>query len=553
MAERTFVHDQYTQRRAQFAKLRDCFEGQDAIKEGGTTYLPRPGGMPAGAEGDAMYAAFKQRAIFYPVLERTLRALLGIVFRVPPQVALPGKLEPLKDSLTPEGDSLAESLRAATLETLHMGRHGLLLDLPRQEAGADARPYAAHYAAEDILDWREEVRDGARVVTMVTLRECPQPGDANDEQRLRELLLEDGRYIQRLWVVKADKGRMTPAREPETIEPKIRGESLGYIPFWFIGPYGNKPRIDKSPMLDLVNAALSHYEIGADWRHALHMLAQPTPFIIGDLTDDQIPKRIGAGTFWILPATVLRVDMLEYSGAGVGSLEDALNKLESFMAGLGAKLVHRGHQPETAEAVRVKARDEISVVESSVMSVEDAYRGLLRTAAEWLGQDPAQVQFAMDRDFIEETVDAAMLAALVKACFADKAISRKTYHANLQRGGIIATSRSLEDEVADGASGQAVPQAGQETPDPSQPDAANAGDAAAAQADAAAVADTALNGAQVTALQGVVQAVADGHLPRDAAKILIRKAFPTFNDEEVGKMIDDAEAFTPAPVAGGTP
>lgn len=548
MAERTFEHEQYSKRRAQFAKLRDCFEGQDAVKEASTTYLPRPGGMPAGAEGDAMYAAFLQRAIFYPVLERTLRALLGIVFRVPPQVSLPGKLEPLKDSLTPEGDSLAESLRIATLETLHMGRHGLLLDLPRaQDSGA--RPYVAHYIAEDIIDWREEVRDGARVVTMVTLRESPQGGDARDEQRLRELLLVDGKYVQRLWVVKADKGGMTPAREPEIIEPVIRGEALDYIPFWFVGPYGNKPRIDKSPMLDLVNAALSHFEIGADWRHALHMLAQPTPYIIGDITDDQIPKRIGAGTFWVLPATVARVDMLEYSGAGVGSLEDALNKLESFMAGLGAKLVHRGNQPETAEAVRVKARDEVSVVESTVMSVEDAYRGLLRVAAEWLGQDPAQVQFAMDRDFIEESVDAAMLAALVKACFADKAISRKTYHANLQRGGIIATSRSLEDEIKDGASGDAAaePGAGLNGPDAGL----NGPDGGATQADAAAVADTALNGAQVTALQGVVQAVADGLLPRDAAKILIRKAFPAFSDEDVGKMIDDAEAFAPATQAAG--
>lgn len=463
---RTFHHDLYRRREAQFAKLRDCFEGQDAIRDGGTTYLPRPGGMPAGTDGDAMYAAYKSRALYYPVLERTLRALMGMVFRVPPQLDLPGKLEDVTELFTSEADSLSESLRHTTLETLHMGRHGLLLDLPAGES-TDARPYVAHYAAEDITDWAVEVRNGQKQPVMVMLREPSRPEDGPEVRRFRELILLDGRYTQRCWAC-AGKD-LAPLAEPEVLVPLIRGEALAYIPFWFVGPYSNKPGIEKSPMMDLANATIDHYQIGADWRHALHMLAQPTPYIIGDLKDDQIPTRIGAGTFWVLPATTVRMDMLEYSGVGVQSLEDALTKLEGYAAGLGAKLIHRGRQPETAEAVRIKARDEISVVEATVMSVEDAYRGVLKTMAEWLSLDAEHVQFGMDRDFIEERVDAAMLAALIKACFEDKAISRQTYHANLQRGGVIATSRSLKDEIKDGATGLAEASAHPPTPRPSGP------------------------------------------------------------------------------------
>lgn len=452
-SDQRFFHDTYNLRKAQFQKLRDCFEGQDAVREGGTTYLPRPGGMPSGPEGDEMYAAYKCRAPYYSVLERTLRALLGIVFRVPPQLDVPEKLAYVKDSLTSEGDGLGESLRQSVLEALHVGRHGLLLDLPRAEA-TDAKPYLAHYAAEDITDWREEVQDGRKVVTMVMLRDAAHEGDSRDTQRFRELRLIDGRYVQRCWTCKAGKEGLTPQGEPEEIIPLIKGEALPYIPFWFIGPYSNKPSLQKSPMLDVANASIDHYQVGADWRQALHMLAQPTPYIIGAIDPGQVPKRIGAGAFWVLPESVTRVDMLEYSGVGVSSLEDALNKIEATIASLGAKLIHRGKQPETAEAVRVKARDEISVVESTVMSVEDAYRGVLTTAAEWLGLDPKAVGFGLDRDFIEERLDAAMLAALIKACFEDKAVSRPVFHANLQRGGIIPTSRSLEDEIADGATGE---------------------------------------------------------------------------------------------------
>lgn len=52
----------------------------------------------------------------------------------------------------------------------------------------------------------------------------------------------------------------------------------------------------------------------------------------------------------------------------------------------------------------------------------------------------------------------------------------------------------------------------------------------------------ALNGAQVQALQGVVQAVADGTLARGAAEILLRNAFPSFPDAEIRTMVGIADS-----------
>lgn len=453
MAGKRFYNDDYNRRKAQFKKLRDCFDGQDAVHEAGTEYLPKPGGMPDNNEGSVMYAAYKRRAMYYSVLERTLRSLLGIVFRVPPQVDVPDKIKEQADALASEGDSLDESIRTAVLETLHMGRHGLMLDLPEGER-TDVQPYIAHYAAEDITDWREEVVDGRKQLTQVMLRDELREGDEAGTERFRELVLVEGVYTQRCWCSKSAKDGGIEAIVEREVTPVIRGTPLGYIPFWFVGPYSNKPRLEKSPMLDIANESLNHYQIGADYRHALHMLAQPTPYIIGDIPDDKVPTRIGAGAFWILGPEVTRVEMLEYSGAGTRDLHDALLRSENTMAALGAKLIHRGRNPETAEATRVKARDEISVVESTVMSVEDAYGSLLQTMADWLGIDPSTVAFGMDRDFIEEKVDGAMLSTLIKACFQDKAISRDVYHLNLQRGGIMPTGRTVEDEIEDGATGE---------------------------------------------------------------------------------------------------
>ncbi len=59
------------------------------------------------------------------------------------------------------------------------------------------------------------------------------------------------------------------------------------------------------------------------------------------------------------------------------------------------------------------------------------------------------------------------------------------------------------------------------------------------------VQDTALNGAQVQAMQAIVQAVADGELPAKAARAMLRAAFPTVTDATLDEMLDGLEAFEP--------
>ena len=59
------------------------------------------------------------------------------------------------------------------------------------------------------------------------------------------------------------------------------------------------------------------------------------------------------------------------------------------------------------------------------------------------------------------------------------------------------------------------------------------------------VADEAMNGAQVAALQQMVIAVSKGEMPADSAIIAVRNAFPTIPAAEVEKMFKVAEDFEP--------
>jgi len=71
-------------------------------------------------------------------------------------------------------------------------------------------------------------------------------------------------------------------------------------------------------------------------------------------------------------------------------------------------------------------------------------------------------------------------------------------------------------------------------------------------ASASAVQDTALNGAQVASLQGMLASVKDGSLAPDAAKIAIAAAFPTFDAAQVSQMVS-AQVANPSQVATTAP
>lgn len=53
----------------------------------------------------------------------------------------------------------------------------------------------------------------------------------------------------------------------------------------------------------------------------------------------------------------------------------------------------------------------------------------------------------------------------------------------------------------------------------------------------------ALNGAQVTSLQGIIQSVAEGMLPVDTARALIRSAFPAIPESDIDDMINGVDGF----------
>ena len=77
---------------------RDCVIGGNAVKAGGTRYLPPLAGHNPNSPTDD-YRAYLQRALFFNACARTIEALAGMIFRAEPVIECPEVAAPLIDDV----------------------------------------------------------------------------------------------------------------------------------------------------------------------------------------------------------------------------------------------------------------------------------------------------------------------------------------------------------------------------------------------------------------------------------------------------------------------
>ncbi len=429
-----------------YQKIRDVLDGQDQVQSQGELYLPRPEGMSGSA-----YSAYVKRASFYAVAERTLSGLAGAITRTPPILELPPRLDTMRENATFEGNSFSVLLEEVVSEVLSIGRIALVLDYPAAGAKVAEAPYISTFRAEGILDWREEVVGGRKKLTYLRLHEDNDDLRDEVEQHL-VLTLEPAYTIRRYHVTTQRNGlginQTTEVQIDDDVVPVVNGSPLFDIPAVIISPYNLKVDVEKPPFLDLVNVNLAHYRNSADYEHSLFLTSQPTPWVAGAINEKNKPSTIGSGAFWVLPEGAT-CGVLEITGAGIGSIKDAMEGKIAQMASLGARMVYLGKgRNETSDTASLRVKDELSLLASTVSMVEAGLLKLLRLAAEWTQPGTAdQVVLRMHRDFVSSQMDAGTLTALVKA-WQSGALSHDSLLWNLKKGELVDPNRSLEEEQA---------------------------------------------------------------------------------------------------------
>lgn len=426
----TSTHRQYDGFRKKWKRCRDAAEGSDAVKDAGTEYLPKL----TSQERDE-YEAYKTRALWYGATGRTIQGLAGGCFRKAPRAELPAAFGDWERDITLTGVPLEVFARDVMDEVLTVGRVGVYAEMPpERERGQDApangarrprRPYLVMVKAENILNWMVTYEDGRQVLTRVVIREDKElPGadafQVKHEDRWREMALEDGRYVQRVWKkVERDVTRTTVGQAQdeyvveETIVPTRRLKPLDFIPFAFVGPANLTPDVEKPPLLDLVDVNLSHYRSSADLEHGRHYCGLPTPWVAGFPKETKL--RVGSNIAWVAEDASAKAGILEFTGQGLGALENALEAKERLLAVLGARLLEQQKRAaEAAETVWLRQSGEQVTLLSIIATVELGVLQALRWAVYWAGGDEEKVTFELNKDVVAVQAQPQQLVALLQ-------------------------------------------------------------------------------------------------------------------------------------------
>jgi hypothetical protein len=413
-------HPDYLGHQHIWQRIRDVLAGEDAVKEAGERYLPRLKG-----QSYEDYAAYQARGTFHDATSRTVHGLVGAIFRKAPTVDGPESHAELLEDVTSTGVPAAAFAKTVVREVIALGRYGVLVDAPV----TGGRAYAVGYAAESIVNWREETVAGRPTLSLVVLRETmlrPKAEDlfvADPIERYRVLRLVPGEgaqarpvYTQAVYqrggIKRGDRG-LVLAEGP--FAPRRRGRTLDFIPFQFFAPSELDSAVQKSVIYGLVNANLAHFVTTVDLKHGAHFTALPTPVIAGNLNGGEPTElQIGSGVVWQLEEGA-RWGMLEFSGAGLGALRQIREDEKRDMAVLGARLLEdQKAAVEAAATVMLRHRGENSLLASISDTVGRGLSRVLGWLVWWSGGPEAAVRVALSKDFFEKAMTPAEMVKLIE-------------------------------------------------------------------------------------------------------------------------------------------
>lgn len=412
------VNKEYAAGAPKWAITRAASAGIDATSA--RAYIPK-----RSHEQDAAYGARLDKAIYTNYTGRTKTGLVGAIFRVSPEVDLPERLALMEGDANGSGQSLHQLAKHAAEEVMTAGRYGLLAESPQSSLGLtlemeralNIRPFIACYTAESIINWKTRSVGGKQALSLVVLHETENKAeDEFDEDlvdRYRVLRLnEANQYTQQLY---------NDEDEPITEEKIIldgSGKAFDHIPFHFIGANDNLPDVDDPVLLDIARINIGHFRNSADWENNLSVHSGATLVIRTSQSREQFKEANPNGV------TVGENAGLQVSadgGAELMQLESAqaimeeMERKENRMLQIGAKIITKGGMSETAEAARIAASSENSMLETVVENIEDGFIKTLKDCALFAAADPEQVVFSLNRDFWDESLTPQDVMAMIQS------------------------------------------------------------------------------------------------------------------------------------------
>lgn len=434
----------YDEFRESWDIMRDTIGGEDDVKDKDLIYLPMKSGMLAikdATKQSAAYLAYQKRAEFPELVAPTVRGSAGLITDKMPAIEMPSQMEYLVENCDGTGKTLDMFFKQIVTEVMNTGRYGVL-------PGVKGASFVlTGYTAEKIINW--DVDDNGKPDYVVldetkSVRNRDTNVWAKQEMFLECYINDNGGYEAQKWVGN------TPSEEP--VEAMLANQQkLDFLPFVFINSSNLDPDPDDVPLYGLAKLALRIYRFDADYSTALHWTSEPTPWVSGyddpkdAIKNGEVPSAIGASNIWILPQGG-QAGFLEFNGPGVQAQQQAIQDSLTRAVMFGAQIFSdQTNGVESGESRKLRMRGQHSLIRNVAVTAAAGLELALRNVAKWMGLDPKQVTVKPNLDFVDYTLTAQEVTALV-AGWQSGAYSKRTLFENFQRADMISSDRTFEEE-----------------------------------------------------------------------------------------------------------
>jgi len=434
------THREYQQYFNTWTKLKKCVEGEEAIKEARTTYLPYPVRTDVESqeseEFKAQYEIYLQGAHFVEFTAEAVEDLVSSAFRRPIEVKKKVNKPAEGEAQGVIQEDLGE-LDYLDLEDIGReivggvgtyGRIFMLVDYPTVDTTPNMiedennKAYITLYAPLDILNWRETRRSGKAQLVRVVLREIDEVKIAADEDKgevnevkylYRELVVEDGIY----------KIRIYRDQEPvKTIVPEANGEPLTEIPGMFVGTTSNTSKVDKSPVIGIANSNIKHYQTWAELLFVQTYIGHPQLVLSGlvpgwtkQAERQNLKVKMDASEVLAIEGENSRADILEIEAQNLTHYR-TLEVLEASMAEQGARIKAISHKAgvESAQALKIRTSASMSKLASIVNNASQALTQGMHWIALYMGVNE-EYTVQINKEFYAPEPDGPFLTSISNA------------------------------------------------------------------------------------------------------------------------------------------
>jgi hypothetical protein len=451
------THPQYSLFLEDWCLMRDAYKGERHVKLQGVKYLSPTDsqvqdghGTKSNSVGQRSYDAYRRRARFPNFTREAVQMAIGMMHSQPPEIKLPKAMESIRSN---KGENLSDLLRRINVEQLITGRLGLMVDLPTNPPSGEDLPYLAVYHTERLINWDDGASEEVipQVLNLVVLDESEfersSVFDWKKTDKYRVLVMGDAAENEERGVYRQGVFTDSGFAEAGLSIPSWRGRTLDSIPFTIVNSCDIQADPDEPPLLDLGNICMAIYRGEADYRQNLFMQGQDTLVTTGGNFDSDDDVRTGTGARIDLP---LGADA-KYIGVESNGLEEqrvAIGNLEARASSMGAQTLDTtSRERESGDSLRIRiaarTADMNQIAETGAGALEQA----LKSAAEWIGENPDEVSVKPNKEFGEMPLTGQSMVEMATARNAGWPISARSLH-ELSRKRRI-TTKTFEEEEAE--------------------------------------------------------------------------------------------------------